>query len=153
MKKSYGVWVAVFLAISIFAWVMAGGIGMYFDLASLAVVVIIPMTMLFASFSLRELGAAFAAAFGADTEPAVLRRSMVVFRTMERLVLVSGLFGVVSGLIAIFSNVSSAEQIGKGLAIALLTPLYAMMLMMALTLPLRAAVGKRLAATDQRVPV
>ncbi|HUX14088.1 MAG TPA: MotA/TolQ/ExbB proton channel family protein [Spirochaetia bacterium] len=153
MKRSYPLWILVYLGIAALAWVLAGGLSMYLDLPSLAVILLLPLPLLVATFPLREIRNAFFCVFHHAVDGSELRNALVVFSTMERLLLLAGLFGVISGLIGIFSHISSAEMIGRGIALALLTPLYAMVLMMAFTVPLRAAVRRRIAreAPDELV--
>ncbi len=145
MKRSYPFWILVYLGIAAFAWVLAGGLSIYLDLPSLAVILLLPLPLLIATFPLRELRAAFACVFHNSVDLVELRSALVVFSTAERLLLLAGLFGVVSGLIGIFSHASGADMIGRGLALALVTPLYAVVIMMAFTVPLRAAVRRRIA--------
>jgi len=145
MRKSYAVWIVLFFGIAILAWILAGGVGMYLDLPSVAVVIVIPIPLLLSVFSGADIRTAFSAVYRNDPSDAELRTAVLVFRTWERLILLGGLFGVISGAIAIFSNISgNTEMIGKGLALALLSPLYAMILTMALTIPFHAAARRKL---------
>lgn len=148
MKRSYAIFLPLFLGLVVLIWVVAGGISFYVDLASAAVVIFVPLPLLFSSFSFSEVGSAFLVAFGRDADGKRLRRALEVFTTLERLILLSGFLGLLCGIIAILANVSEAIMIGKGLSLALITVLYSVILMMGFTVPVRGSIRGRLADLD-----
>ena len=146
MKPVYFVVLPLMLAFIVLTIVWAGaGIPAYVDPASLAVVLSFPILMSFATHSLREIGRSFRLAFGAG--PAgrpELERALLYFRGVGRHLLYGGGFGLVTGLVALLSSFEEPRQIGRGLAVAVITTQYAILLNALLAWPCQAAIRRRL---------
>ncbi len=121
----------------------------FIDLPSLAVVMLFPLLMSFGSHSPREIGRSYAVAFGASgATRAEIEGAVAYFDGLNRYLVCGGALGVSVGLVAIlgFAGLgSNVEAVGKGLAVCLLSAVYAIVLIAVVAVPFRAAVRKRLA--------
>lgn len=148
MRKSYFLSLAVLLLMVIFAMVMSGCVLCFVDIGSLLMVVIPTFFMLIASYSLSEIGRNFSMGFSKGSpRPEELKTAIIFFKSMQKYLAISGALGFFTGLIAMLAMLGDPDHIGSGMALALITVLYALILTMAIALPFRTGLEKKLAET------
>jgi flagellar motor component MotA len=151
MKKGYFISIVIFLVLIAAAVITAGGkMGHFLNLPSFLLVVLAALTMLRGSFSFREMGRAFKAAFE-DSEgrstPASreeIKNGIQFFRTMQVYLIVSGFLGTVIGAMAMLGALEMSVRVGRGASLALLTLLYGIIFTLLIPVPFRAGLEKRL---------
>jgi flagellar motor component MotA len=109
-------------------FVMAGGMGYYFDLLALMIVIMPTFLMLFAKH-----GTSIFKFFKLQTE-----QKSIIAKDGSKLSLCFGIIGLLIGAVSISAvHSSNPQNIGPALAVALLTPLYGMILMVFIFFPFR----------------
>ena len=151
MSRFY--FVAVILVFGVLALSMvfaAAKIGYFIDYATLIILTVPSLALSLATFPPRDIRRSFTAAFTrrASTE-AELRVAAVFFRSLERYFLLSGLIGALIGTVTVLAQVRDIEAVAMGFSLLLLSVFYALVLMLALAVPFRAAVDRKLAALRQ----
>ena len=153
MNRFY--FLAVILVLGVLAISMvfaAARIAIFLDIPTLIILTVPSLALCLATFPPRDIGRSFAAAFTrhASTE-AELRTAAVFFRSLERYILLSGFIGALIGIITILTvaELSNTEGVATGFALLLLSVFYALVLMLALAVPFRAAVDRKLAGIDR----
>ncbi len=146
MKKSYPIWAILGLGMLALGVVMAGAnVAAYISLPALIVVVLPPFFLVVGGFGLSVLGRSFHVAFlGVPTTPQELEMGVSLFGALQRYLLLTGLITTMIGFIAMLSNLYETNQIGPMIALALITLFYSMMLILAVTVPFKSALEKRL---------
>jgi flagellar motor component MotA len=149
--KLYPLFVVLALAVLVVGVVFADNtLGAYADLPCLMVTWVPAILLALATHGARGFGQAFATAYRADrATPAEARTALGFFVSLQRYVLVSGLLGVLIGITTMLANLTDASSMGKGLALALLTVMYALATMLLVTMPFRSALERRLAAGER----
>lgn len=115
------------------AWIatgffMAGGMRYYFDLLALMIVIMPTFLMLFAKH-----GTSIFKFFKLQTE-----QKNIIAKDGRKLSLCFGIIGLLIGAVSISAiHSSNPQNIGLALAVALLTPLYGMILMVFIFFPFR----------------
>ena len=145
MKKFYPISLVLFLVFIAVAMILSGpGFGVYLSVSSLIIVVGLPLVILLATHSPREMSSAFRAAYQ-SSDPVELRASVVFFSAMQRYLLWSGVLATMVGVVAMLSVLGEKSSVGAGAALALLTVFYSIILNLTVALPFRHAAEKRLA--------
>ena len=109
--------------------VMGGSLGLFIDMASLAIVSGVTVFFTFAHHSVGETFGALRAAFGSDTVPShAAQRHLRVLWTARSLASASGVIGSLIGFVKMLANLDDPKSIGPAMAIALLTLLYAVLI-------------------------
>jgi flagellar motor component MotA len=116
----------------------------YLDIPSLIVVTLLPAIMIIASFSFEEIGRSFSAALDPNADQADLRKAHAFFGALGKYVNLAAGIGIVAGIIAIASNLSSYESAGLGISLALLVVFYSMILQLIFVIPFHTAIKKNL---------
>ncbi len=145
MSRFY--FIAVALVIGLIAAAIcwdASSLAFFFDAPSLIVVIAPVLAMCLAVFSPREIGRSFRAAWGGGEEQD-LRAACVFFRALERYFLLSGLLGVLMGVISMLAATGSDADMKRGFAMLLISIFYALTLLLVFAVPFRTAVEKNLA--------
>ena len=127
----------------------AARLNAFLDYPCLIMVVVPPALLCLAAFPPRVVGRSFLVAFARqEASEADLHQAVVFFRFLERSALVAGFIGALIGIVAILSQLREVEvaKLGQGFALLLITVFYALVLMLVVTVPFRAAVERRLAA-------
>jgi flagellar motor component MotA len=141
----------IVIAVLVLLVVLAGGeIADFISPMSLLLVVIPPVIMALANFRLREIGRgirlAFESTIGTTKE---LSDALLLFVSLGRYVALSGVLGTFLGIIVMLSRLQAdAPTVGLGLALSLITALYAVVVYMVVVLPLRTAISRKLNAID-----
>jgi flagellar motor component MotA len=149
MNRYYFAAVALVLAVLALGIVFAAArLNAFLDWPCLIMVIVPPGLLSLAAFPPRVVGRSFRVAFSRQkaTEPE-LRQAAWFFRFLERSVLVAGFIGALIGVVAILSQLREVEvqRLGQGFALLLITVFYALVLVLVVTVPFRAAVERRLA--------
>jgi flagellar motor component MotA len=125
------------LACIVFGIYASGGtLLVYVDIPSVLCVVCVTVAMLRSGYGFREMGAAFAAALSSRAEAPALERAELFFAQMRRYLYVSGILSTFLGFIAMFRLFKDPERFMPNLAVALIVVFYALLLDLAVALPL-----------------
>ena len=150
MTKIYPLSVIAVLAMIVLAIVLSGGVvGVFVSFPSVIMVFGITIALTLASHRPSEIRTAFVAAH-ASTNPAELRLAVAFFTALQRYGLWAGFLSTMLGAIVLLANLGDASHVGAGAAIALITVFYAIVFLLVVVLPYRAAAEKRLASTIGR---
>lgn len=145
MKKTYLLNILLFCLMLIFVMLMTGCVRCFFDIGSLLMVVLSTIFMLLANFGFSDIRKNFKLGFKKERiEPSELKNGIIFFTTMQKYLGISGAIGVMMGLIAMLASLENPEKIGQGLALSLITVLYALFFSMAVAVPFKAGLEKRL---------
>ncbi len=119
------------------------------DLVSFLLLLLLTLPILALSGSLRDLFGAFSIAFSRKRQSTTyeMKRAVVALKLCRSLLLYSGMFWALAAMIVILSSLDSLEKLGPGLAVAILTLLYACALCI-LLLPVQASIEKKLLSAD-----
>ena len=146
MSKFYFAGLILFTAMILGVTVITGCVPCFFDIPSVLLVLLSTVIMLLTSYSPKEFGRCFSISFrGREAEPAEIRKGISFFRAAQRYLLITGGIGAMMGLIAMLATLEDPERIGKSLALTLLTVLYGLFFTMAIAVPFRTALEKKLA--------
>ncbi len=150
MSRMYWLWLVIVFGVIVGAVVLTAGNLLFIDVPSMIVVLVPIMAMSFASFSPGEMGRSFRAAFGREAvEEGDLKAASVFFRALARYIVLSGLIGVLTGIISLLGAISRTpglkENAAGGFALLLVSAYYAIILLLVVAVPFRAAVDKKLA--------
>lgn len=149
MNRYYFVAAALVVGVLTLGVVFAAArLGAFLDFPCLIMVVVPPALLSLAAFPPRVVGRSFRVAFARQqAAEADLRQAIVVFRFVERSLLVSGFIGALVGIVAILSQLREVEvqKLGQGFALLLITVFYALVIVLIVAVPFRAAVERRLA--------
>lgn len=144
MRYVFSFCLGVFFMILMF--IMTGvPITAFINLPVFLLMLLLPGIMLFASPGPAMIVRAFSVAFSRSSfteEELIASRSF--FLAWGRGVNLSGAFGVLSGIIAILGKADTVAFVGSYAAIALLSPLYAVMFRLLFIEPLRESIERRL---------
>ena len=153
MKRIY------FLALVLFfgLWymgILATGVevGVFLNPICLILILAVPLVLMLSNFSPREIIRCFTVGFGPKTtglrekevEIKELRNALLFFSALQRFFILTGMTGVLVGAVAILVGLTDAAALASGVAIALLTVVYALILTTCLTIPFRTGLSKRL---------
>ena len=150
MNRSYFVLVVLAVAALCGVFLMtAVDIRAFIDAPSLAVVLLFPVLMSFGSHGPREIGKSYRVAFEVPgATRAELETALAYFEGLGRYLAWGGALGVTVGLVVVLGYAglgNDVAAVGKGLALCLLSAVYAIALICLVAIPFRAAVRKRLA--------
>jgi hypothetical protein len=139
--------VCVAIIAGIFTGVMAliGGLGYFFDPASVAFLFTPVLFVLLTNFSPGEILRSFRAAMsGCDAGAAELRNSLLFFRTAQKALLVVAVLGFLTGFITMAAGENDLGRFKVGFGVAILVLYYALAGIMLVTLPFTSALKKKL---------
>jgi len=149
MKKTYFLYLLLFIAVLVFVMIMVGCVGCFFDIGSLVMVLLCTLFMLKTNYSFGEIGRYFSCGFGNKTvNTADLKKGIIFFKNMQRYLFISGGIGAMMGLVGMLALIEDPAKIGAGMALALITVLYALFFTMAVAIPFKTALEKTLAEAE-----
>jgi len=145
MKRIYFLSIVMFLGIIVLSIVTsAARLELYLCLPCLFMVTITPFVVLLATFTPREMGRSFHAAFqGVSADPATLRTAGAFFKAAQSYVVLSGVAGAFVGLVAMLAEISDNTDVGFGMALVLMTLLYSVCLLIIVVIPFRTAIARK----------
>jgi flagellar motor component MotA len=137
----YFIGILVYLALLIGTTLLVGSPGAFVDLPSIIIILVFSVSMLMASGLLGDLIRGFKIMGKKENTYTALelRKTDIAVGLAIKLLLLSGVLGSLIGVVAMLSSLSDMSVFGKNLAVALLTLLYALLLVFIL-LPIRAKV-------------
>jgi len=144
MKKKYKIFATLsFLLIASIPFIAAGssGYGYYLDFASLLLVWGITFLGLLSVFGWHGISSAFETALQDHPQKEDAKRGKTVFEAMEKMLITSGVFGMLIGLIALLRYMKPETQKGdfeRGFSVAILVIVYALITALVVTIPLKA---------------
>jgi flagellar motor component MotA len=147
MKKMYMLYLLVAVALCVSGILIAGGSLLWFcDAPSLIFTPVIAIILLLGHFSPGEMIEAFKCAGKSEKSESELKKSLLFFETFQRLNILSGILGFMLGLIMILisQELSNEKVIGPYFAVAFLTMLYSLVIMLLITVPFQSAIKKKL---------
>jgi hypothetical protein len=151
MKKIYVLYFILVAAISgglvLFASGSFGNLWIFWDLPSFIITPLLALIILLGHFSPREMIGAFRCAWAADAGEPELKKALLFFESFHRLTIISSLFGFMLGVVLIFYAYPSEQfnsNFGKFMAICVLTIVYALFIVMTVTVPFQSAIRKKL---------
>ncbi len=149
MKKSYFLGLILFVFVLIitlwFSSLSFNGISIYVDFVSLFIVLLCPVFLLLANFTLSEIRNCFIIGFKqGNMDPVDLNNGLLFFTALQNYFILSGLLGVFIGIIAVLAYLGNPDEIGGGLALSLITVLYSIILSMGIAMPFKTGLKKRL---------
>lgn len=111
-----------------------------------ALLVLLPSAFLaLSSYSFNEIGRAFRSAFANNqTTPVDLQNALLFFTSLCSYVLLSAGIATLIGFIAILGHIGDKSMIGTGVAMSLLSILYALVLLLVIILPFKTGIKKKL---------
>jgi len=147
MKKTYVLSIILFLALFCGAIITAGGnILVFLNLPSFIMVAGTAFVLLLGSFSLKEMGNSFSAAFQKSSpNRQEMETALAFFTVMAKHLLIAGFLGTMVGAITMLSLLGEVDSVSFGAALSLTTFLYALILIALVALPFRAGIEKKLA--------
>ncbi len=131
--------------------IMYGGASLilYFDLPCLIICTVIPFIVLVSHYSLAEMGSAYSGALKSSNKTVEeIKRGIAFFRSAERQSLLAGGIGTFYGIIAMLANLADMSLIGRGLAAALITIFYSLLINQLVLSPFRNALEKKLVSKE-----
>jgi len=148
MKKSYVVNILVVLGLSIVGIIVAEGSPMIFwDFPSFVFTPLFAVILLLGHYSPIEIIDAFKCSGKKTASEAELKKSLLFFSTLHKLIIISGFFAFMLAFVLIISLSPSEEfnkSFGKFMAIGVLTIVYALFIIMTITVPYQSAIKKKL---------
>ncbi|MBM7685988.1 MotA/TolQ/ExbB proton channel family protein [Defluviitalea raffinosedens] len=146
----YFIGVVIFIAFLVCTTLLSGSLALFIDFPSILIILAFSIPMLMAS----GLFADFIRAFKIMGKKInvwsriELNRTEISLRLAIKLVLLSGSLGTIIGMIALLSNISDKAQIGRNLAVSILSIFYSILIIF-LLLPLQAKVKSMIQTMDQ----
>ncbi len=124
----------------------------FFELGSLSLIVFIPLGALIAGPGLAVLARSFLAVSAEDASQAELKTASVVFRSLEKSIILAASLGVVLGTAFLIAEWPNRMRSGPTLALALLSLFWGLFFLIALGLPLSTQARRRLALAEGASP-
>lgn len=155
MKKSYLAVILIFggfLFLTFWLSVGIDTIGVYLDIPSVVLILVFAFVPLLATYSLEEMRNCFVIGFRKSGIAKVdIKNAILFFSSLQKYLILSGLLGTSVGTIALLTFLGSPGDVGKGMAMALLTAFYAVILSIILAVPFKAGLQKRLNEMEGQV--
>jgi flagellar motor component MotA len=150
MKRFYVGTVIIIVAIWIMAIITSGGrLSHYTSIPAFVLVVVVALGASLSNYNLREIGTFFAVGFRKDGgDRKTLEKGIAFFHALQIYLLIGGFLGTIVGVIAMLSNLEDTSILGWGMALALLTVLYALLLILIIALPFKNGLKRRLIELD-----
>ncbi len=144
-KVRYFIGLLVFIAIfSLLVYGAGGNLFILLDVLSIVITAVLTIVLLRTGWTFREMGKAFSAAFDEREDKPSLSVADAFFTAMGRYQNLSAVLGTVTGVIITMRYLTDKTQLGPNLALALLSILYAVLLQLAVVVPMRAMIQKKL---------
>ena len=150
MTKRYVLVVALTLAAFVGAiYLTKAPLLAYIDLPSAAMVLVPAVLMGFAAHTPRQVARCYRVAFRGETASREeLADAAAYFDALTRYLACAGAIGVLVGGVALLLLISDLATVRRGIALCLISGLYAVVLIALVAVPFRTAVRRRLAASQ-----
>lgn len=129
---------AITIVFGVILW-SGGVLWTFVDLPSLLIVIGIPVVLLRAGWSFREMGEAFRAALSDGSGEGERAEAVRFFAAARRYLVGSSIFSFLVGIVCILKNLSDKTKLGPNLALTLISAFYAVVLILVVCLPLEIA--------------
>ncbi len=148
MKKSYVINIMVVFGFSIAGIIIADGSpSIFWDFPSFVFTPLFAIILLLGHYTPGEIINAFKSAGKEFTSDVELKKALLFFNTLHKLVIISGIFAFMLGNVLVIS-LSPSEELnmifGKFMSISLLTIVYALFIILTITVPFQSALKKKL---------
>jgi flagellar motor component MotA len=148
MKKMYIVYIIAVVALCVLGILIArGNLWWFYDPPSLMLTLGIVLLLLLGHFSPKEMIEAFrCAGAAAERSDAELKKALLFFETFHRLTIISGFMSFMLGLILFLAGMDLSDEKAAGpfMAVAVMTVLYALIIIMMITVPFQSAIKKKM---------
>jgi len=147
MRVKFWIGFALTVAIVVLGILVSGGQPIVFvDIPSLAIVILIPAAIAFASWPVRDIGRAFSALYDEGASRMELEKSLLFFDSLRRWMSTAAFMGLMIGLVSILRYYTGNEtgKLGPNLAVMLLCNASALFFMLLVPLPLASLARRRL---------
>jgi flagellar motor component MotA len=126
-----------------------GGVGIlaYIDIPSIIIVFGMSYLISLSAHGLKGLGNAYRHAIKGGTKAECLS-AVEVFRGLQISFILSGIFGIVVGTVAMLTALNDLESLSKGAAVCILTGLYTLIAILVLVTPFRSRVAAMAVAAE-----
>ncbi|HOX13466.1 MAG TPA: hypothetical protein P5117_08550 [Spirochaetia bacterium] len=148
MKAKYFTGIFLTLAVSAAIVLMSGGtLPTFVDVPTYLLLILVPATLAFASWPVREIGRAFSAPFDPAAARNDLEKSRLFFQDLRKWLYTAAGLGTMLGLVSIlvFADGEHLDRLGRNLGVMLLCVTNAFLLALMVPLPLESIVRRRLA--------
>ena len=128
-------------------WASGGRIFTYLDPASALIMIGVPLVLLKTGWSFRQMGQAIGLALSADAAAAgkaELEDARRFFVSARAYLLGTGALGFFLGVIAMLTNLTDYNLLGRNMAVALISVLYAIFVSLLVCLPMEASLQRKL---------
>jgi len=151
MKRTYFIFLILSIGMLILGIVFAGAVlGLYFNVPAFIIVVFLPAFMVIGVFGLQTFLRSFRLAFdGTEATAEQLTTGAALFSMLGRSLLLTGFITTMIGLIAMLGELRDKSELGRTVAIALITLFYSLILIFLISAPFRFAHEKRLAEMNR----
>ena len=146
MKKTYFIFLILCIGLLILGIVFTGAIiGLYLNFPAIVIVVLLPSFAVIGAFGFSTFLRSFRLAFaGTNATVKQLKTGVALFAAFGRCLLLTGVITSMIGLIGMLGDLREAHELGRAIAISLVTLFYALILIFIVTIPFKAAHERRL---------
>ncbi len=148
MKKSFIIYLAVSMGIYVFAILISGGsLILFWDVPTIMLTPGIPLILMLGHYSPSEIIEAFRIAGKGSNCDVEIQKSLLFFKTIHRLIMLSGYFAVLLGVVMILTTYPSEnfnKDVGNYMAVCILSAAYAIFFVMIICVPFESALEKKL---------
>ncbi len=147
MKRTYLIFLVLAIGMLILGIVFAGAVlGLYFNVPAFIIVVFLPAFMVIGVYGLQTFLRSFRLVFdGTEATSEQHVTGAALFSMLGRSLLLTGFITTMIGLIAMLGELREKSELGRTVAIALITLFYSLILMLLVSVPFKFAHEKRLA--------
>lgn len=149
----YFLGLVVFMVFLVFSTMLSNSLASFIDLPSITITLAFSIPMLMASGLLPDFIRGFKIMGQKNNTWSLfeLKKTEIALQLMIKLLLFSGLFGSIIGIVSILSNFSGMSTIGPNLSLSILTFFYSVLIVFIL-LPVKAKVKAIILAFDKECP-
>ena len=141
----YLISIALILGGIIASTFLAGGnIMAFFDIPSFLLVAVVPFLFVSVLFGFKDMAAAFSSALKKEIDQDSLKKALIFFRAYGKAVWITGIVGVVIGVVGMLTNLEDVSAIGPNVALSILSIYCSCIAFLVIVLPFTVIIKKRL---------
>lgn len=150
MLASYLVSAGITVGVFFFGVLVSGSHpAWYADIPSFVVIAVPSLALCAGDYGWKAIGASFSGAFGRKPKTAdELRETLPVVAALGRYAWYAAVLGVFIGTIAILGDLADMKRVGPNVAVALICPLYALVINFALITPMKNRIARRIESEE-----
>jgi len=142
----YLVSLVIFLGGIILAIILTGAsVLVLADLPSFILVVILPFLLVSILYGFKDMAYAFATPFKKESNQDNVAKAVIFFQKYGKAVLLTGIIGVIIGIITMLATLDDKSGIGPAVALALISLLYSALINVLIVIPFLLLLKKKLA--------